>query len=104
MGFRPTELTILVDNLLVNSARAKATEVKIKITGNNDMVKISFADNGIGLTETYHPNDLFENGVTTTSGSGIGLHHVKQIVEDLGGSVSIKNGSVGAIAEIGLKK
>ena len=102
--FRPTEVTILVDNLIMNSAKAKATHIEIKVSEKNGEIIIDFTDNGIGLSETFHSNDLFENGVTTTSGAGIGLHHVKQIVEEIGGTVSIRNGCVGAIVEVRFKK
>ena len=98
--FRPAEMTILVDNLLANAGKAKAKKINIQVEAKGSVVKIRFVDDGIGLTEKYLPQDLFENGVTTSSGAGIGLHHVKQIVEELGGRVSITNGKVGAIVEL----
>lgn len=105
MVFRPSEVTILIDNLLRNSGKAKAKEVIIRVTERVKTNTIAFIDNGIGLTEKYSPEDLFENGITTTSGSGIGLQHVRQIVNELNGKVSIRNGpNVGAIVEVELKK
>jgi signal transduction histidine kinase len=34
---------------------------------------------------------IFSFGFTTTAGSGIGLYHVKQIVDNMNGSVSVKS-------------
>ena len=104
LHFRPAEMTILVDNLLANAGKARAKKIDIQVEAKGSVVKISFVDDGIGLTEKYSPKDLFENGVTTTSGTGIGLHHVQQIVEELGGRVSIRNGRTGAIVELEFSK
>lgn len=105
LWFKPVELTILVDNLLVNSARAKATKVDINIIQENGKTKIFFIDDGIGLTDRFCADDLFSNGVTTTRGSGIGLNQVKHIMEEMNGTVTIRNGSPqGAIVELELGK
>ena len=104
LHFRPAEMTILVDNLLTNAGKAKAKKIDIQVEETGSVVKVRFVDDGIGLTERFLPKDLFENGVTTTSGAGIGLHHVKQIVEEIGGRVSIRNGRIGAIVELEFTK
>lgn len=104
LHFRPAEMTILVDNLLTNAGKAKAKKIDIQVEETGSVVKVRFVDDGIGLTERFLPKDLFENGVTTTSGAGIGLHHVRQIVEEIGGKVLIRNGRIGAIVELEFTK
>jgi len=65
---------------------------------------LKFADNGRGLTDKFDKIDLFSKGVSTTSGSGIGLNHVKQIVDSMKGTIQLENGSLhGAIVKIEFK-
>ena len=100
-SFRPIEMTILIDNLLVNAGKANATRVRVVISKTKGKTKIAFVDNGKGLPSEYNTEDLFERGISTTSGSGIGLNHVKQIVRDLKGSVLIRNDDGGgAVVEL----
>lgn len=100
-SFRPIELTILIDNILVNAGKAGASRVAIDVSKSEKRVVIKFADNGRGLTNKFEPDDLFEKGISTTSGSGVGLNHVRQIVEDMKGKISIRNGTeTGAVIEL----
>lgn len=86
---RRLELSILVDNIISNSIKAQSNriEVHLLLTDKN-LLHISFADDGRGLASAIEPIDrVFEMGVTTTAGSGLGLYHAKQIVENLGGTI-----------------
>ena len=60
-------------------------------------LKIVVQDDGRGLdsgvTDLVR---LFEKGFTTTNGSGLGLFHVTQILEDLGGSITAERTPAGA--------
>lgn len=80
--FKPLEIAIVLDNLLSNSRKAKATEVIVTIinSGTNNL-SVSFKDNGNGI----QPNiveKIFDFGFTTTSGSGLGLYHLKKIINN----------------------
>ncbi len=88
-SFRPIEITLLIDNLLVNAGKADARIIQITILKQMNKTIIEFVDDGNGLTDRFEPEDLFEKGITTTSGSGIGLSHSRKIVEDLGGTIWI---------------
>jgi signal transduction histidine kinase len=89
--FRPIELNILIDNLISNSKKAQANKFDISIDRNvKDEYQISFADNGIGIP-TEALNKVFDFGYTTTSGSGIGLFHIKQIVEKMNGKIEVES-------------
>ncbi len=84
------ELSILIDNIISNSTKAlsKRLEVGITLKGKNKL-NISFKDDGRGLASAL-PNaeTMFELGVTTTPGSGLGLYHARRIAEEIGGTLS----------------
>ena len=50
---------------------------------------IDAADDGVGWNKSLKPLDsMFEMGVTTgKAGSGLGLHHVRQVVGTMGGTI-----------------
>ena len=55
-------------------------------------VEVSFTDNGIGLEKDVDIDMLFEWGVSDNirkKGFGIGLYHIKQLVEEMIGTVAI---------------
>ncbi|MCT7616189.1 ATP-binding protein [Aliarcobacter butzleri] len=76
--FEPLIITIIIDNLLNNSKKANAKNVNIIFINDDDLI-IEYIDDGNGLHESIiNPSDIFEIGITTTSGSGLGLHHIKE--------------------------
>lgn len=101
---KPIELNIVIDNLINNARKAGATKVSIQFEKpEDDMLKILFIDNGSGIKEEV-ASKMYELGVTTTDGSGIGLYHVKQIIGDLKGKIKgFNNSEKGATFEIILK-
>lgn len=89
---KPIEINILIDNLVVNSRKAKSSKLFISLSELNGKLFFEFKDNGIGI----NPNELkriFEFGYTTTDGSGLGLYHVNQIVSNLKGKIEVQNNS-----------
>ncbi|PRY89835.1 sensor histidine kinase [Mongoliibacter ruber] len=90
--FKPIEINILIDNLVVNSRKAKSDRLLISLTEYMGKLIFEFKDNGIGI----NPKDIkriFDFGYTTTDGSGLGLYHVKQIVSNLKGNIDVQNNS-----------
>ena len=78
--FKPLEIAIVLDNLLSNSRKAKATEITITINNTEkNLLVVSFKDNGIGITPNLF-DKIFDFGFTTTSGSGLGLFNLKNII------------------------
>ena len=79
--FEPLIVTIIIDNLLTNSNKANAKNVNIVFRHDDNLI-IEYFDNGIGLDKSIiNPSDIFEIGITTTSGSGLGLHHIKESLQ-----------------------
>ena len=91
--FSPMEISIIIDNFVNNADKAKANKLTISFSQDKEKeLIISFKDDGVGLsTKIKSPNSIFEMGVTTTSGSGLGLYHVKMIMDNIKGSVSINS-------------
>ncbi len=90
LNFNPMEFGILIENLVYNSLKARAHNIVITVFGIDKETIITFSDDGVGLnSNVIQAEKIFELGYTTTNGSGVGLAHVKKIVEDMGGSVSV---------------
>lgn len=91
LRFSPIEISIIIDNLINNAYKAGAGYIEFTITQeDSNLLKILVKDNGDGISEEIQPPEkIFEKGVTTTTGSGLGLHHVKQLLEAMQGSISL---------------
>lgn len=91
--FKPIEISIIFDNLIDNACKAGASHIRIHIeSSGSNSVKITFSDDGIGLADTFDdPEAIFQKGVTSTNGSGIGLYNVRQILEGMNGNIKVNN-------------
>ena len=91
--FDVSSVGIIIDNIVSNAQKAAASILYIKFNKEESGICISFVDNGNGLDPVIKdPNSIFDLGMTTTrvqGGSGIGLNHVKLLVEDMKGHVEI---------------
>ncbi len=95
MEFRPMEIAIILDNLISNSRKAQANEVKISVeSAGEDYINILIQDDGKGIKKEAMKN-IFDLAYTTTSGSGLGLYQVKKIMEEIRGSISYVDGIKG---------
>ena len=93
-AFRPIEIGIVIDNLVTNASKARAQNILFALLvgkGQKPRLSITVADDGDGWHKSFISlEQAFEKGVTTTDGSGLGLYHVKQVVEGrLGGLVKL---------------
>ena len=86
-----TQLIRVITNLVKNAIQAMPEitnpRIEVRVVSENDFVKITVADNGIGISEEFREK-IFEPKFTTkTSGMGLGLGMVRNIVETNGGSI-----------------
>lgn len=88
--FIPIEVILMLDNIVSNSKKAKANELKFSSVLKNNKAAILFEDNGTGLIKEAENANIFEKGVSFTNGSGLGLYQIKQTIQKMGGSVSYK--------------
>lgn len=87
--FKPLEVIIIVDNLLSNSYKAGAKNVQIFWENDiSDTLKMRYIDDGKGI-ENKIVDKIFDFGFTTTDGSGLGLFHVKQLLENMNGKIYV---------------
>lgn len=86
--FEPIKINIIIDNLLNNSKKAKAKHVDISFSLDNEWLELEYIDDGNGLDKSIvDVNSIFEMGITTTKGSGLGLYHVREILKEIQNSV-----------------
>ncbi|GAB4154244.1 MAG: HAMP domain-containing sensor histidine kinase [Winogradskyella sp.] len=91
--FDRTQLIRVVTNLVKNSIQAMPEDIdnpsiKVKVFSVGDEVKITIEDNGIGISEETKAK-IFEPKFTTkSSGMGLGLAMVKNIMETFKGSIT----------------
>ena len=102
--FRPLEIIIIIDNLFSNSMKAGARNITVSLAASKDNgLGITVKDDGKGI-EKRNLSKVFDLGFTTTNGSGLGLYHVKQIIEKMKGHVTAEPMPKGAEFKINLKK
>jgi signal transduction histidine kinase len=90
LRFNPIDASIIVDNLISNARKARASRIKFVLTQENKSgLTIHVSDNGRGLIPGTNRSQIFEMGYTTTQGSGLGLYHVRQALGEMGGSIEL---------------
>ncbi len=87
-----TQLIRIVTNLVKNASQASEKEenpiIEVKVSSEKNSVKISVSDNGKGIAEEVK-DLIFEPKFTTkSSGMGLGLPMIKNIIEAYDGRIS----------------
>ena len=90
--FDRTQLIRVITNLVKNAIQAISEErpprIDVRVFQEGNMVMITVKDNGVGITKENEPK-IFEPKFTTkSSGMGLGLGMVKNILETSGGSIT----------------
>jgi two-component system, NtrC family, nitrogen regulation sensor histidine kinase NtrY len=82
------------NNLIKNAVQAipadRQGQITIQMQSENAEVCIRVKDNGVGIPEELHERIFTPNFTTKTTGMGLGLAMVKQIVDSHGGSISFE--------------
>jgi signal transduction histidine kinase len=90
--FSPVDIAVLVDNLLDNARKAKASKVEfIASPKGKNSVAIKVVDDGLGIDEKrVDASKVFERGYTgSANGTGLGLYSARQILEEMGGTIEL---------------
>ena len=92
MKFVPQNIAIILDNVVSNSTKYNANELRVLLGKDEKQYTIDFIDDG-DSSDIADLNELFEFGKGyTLTGTGVGLYHIKDIVEkDLQGTVTIES-------------
>jgi signal transduction histidine kinase len=92
-------LSVAMDNLITNAIKYNKPGGKVDVCGSlaDGEVVVAVSDTGVGIPDQYRPflfNEFFrvksENG-KHPSGTGLGLHIVKKIVSEMGGTVGVES-------------
>jgi len=91
-SFSPVDIAVLVDNLVDNARKAKASKIEFKASSKGkDGVTIRVVDDGLGIDQ--HKVDaakVFERGYSgAADGTGLGLYSVRTIVESMRGAIQL---------------
>ena len=94
---RYLEISIILDNLVSNSLKARCKNILLKFETQGDLLKLYFSDDGEGVGDSIS-DTLFTPGISTRGGPGLGLYTIKRIAISLGGDMSfIGNGRSGML-------
>lgn len=102
--FAPIDISVIVDNMISNAKKANANILLVKTSDNNDSLTISFTSNKPFNKEISNFTDLFERGFSTTKSTGVGLYHIKNIIEENGWSIKAQEINSNAQFIIAIKK
>ena len=90
---KPLNLSIMIDNIISNSRKARSDKLRIylKENKNKNNINIYFEDYGRVIDKNENLSKVFNKGYTTTNGSGLGLYQLKTFVNtELNGNVYAK--------------
>ncbi|MBS3817492.1 MAG: PAS domain S-box protein [Candidatus Thermoplasmatota archaeon] len=97
----------LFSNLIENSIlHSNCDEIRIDARTEDEEYVMTLKDDGSGISDDVK-DKIFEKGFKSgeTAGTGLGLYMVKEIVENYGGSVDVKDSDLGGVEfEVRLKK
>lgn len=81
-SFAPIDISIIVDNMVSNAKKAQANLLEITIEASKDILQMHFISNQPFNKDIGNINDIFERGFSTTKSTGMGLYHIKNIVDE----------------------
>lgn len=87
--FNPLEFSIIIDNIANNAKKANATKLQINFLNDEKGPRIKWVDDGYGLQIDVDDAKIFEQGFTTTNGTGIGLYTVKKYAEKMDAKLTV---------------
>lgn len=93
-----TRIRMVLNNLIANAVKYRRYDVfpsciQIEVWVTTQKVHLRIADNGEGIAE-HHLNrifDMFYRVSARSEGSGLGLYIVKDVIQKLGGTISVRS-------------
>lgn len=90
------QLTQILMNLIINARDAlqdESGEVTVEVSSTTEEVQVSVTDNGVGMSPElqYKIFDPFFTTKPEGEGTGLGLHVIKQVVNRVGGELSLSS-------------
>lgn len=81
-NFAPIDISIIIDNMISNAKKARATTLNIEFCKSKDNLLIIFTSNSPFDSSIKDIDVIFEKGFSTTRSTGVGLYHIRNIVSD----------------------
>jgi signal transduction histidine kinase len=102
----PNQLNQVFMNILVNAAQAipERGEIRVRTWQENDNVKISISDTGVGIAPE-HLSKVFDPGFNTKGvglGTGLGLSISYKIIQDHHGTITVESSTEGTTFTISI--
>ncbi|MBN8695870.1 MAG: sensor histidine kinase [Bacteroidetes bacterium] len=90
------DLSLVFDDLISNAEKAGATKIQLECKNNKKKLELLFSDNGRGLDKKFwdDPEKIFELGITTTDGSGIGLDSVRKQLKQMHATIHFEGNGI----------
>lgn len=92
-----SRLIRIFTNIIKNATQSFISERKgridIQLTGNQQNITIIISDNGCGIPDEIKPKIFQPNFTTKSSGTGLGLAMVKNMVESMNGTIRFESES-----------
>ncbi len=91
--FKPFHLSSIIDNFISNSIKANAKNIYFSVSSEDNSLVLDIEDDGEGIPEEVADiSSIFEPGVrySRNPGTGYGLYHTKNIIEEIGGHISVE--------------
>jgi putative PEP-CTERM system histidine kinase len=85
--------TAVIGHMIKNAQEAVMGEgnIEVRLKKHGDMAEIEIEDNGIGMTDDFIRNRLFQPFETTkgNAGMGIGVYESREFIRNLGGDIEV---------------
>lgn len=93
--FSKINISLIIDDLISNAKKANASEAIIVFSsGPKKSLKMIFSDAGDGVSDKME-DSMFEIGITSTIGSGVGLFSTRKLMKEMGGDIKfLGNGKI----------
>lgn len=97
--FQPIEISLIFDNFISNSSKARANVITVKFNKSGNNLRILIGDNGKGIPREIQKLIFSRAFSTTRSGSGLGLHYNKAMVESMRGSINYLGNNIAGMGK-----